>query len=107
MERRRLTKGLRANKPTEEVEERGTGWVEVHVPRDKLAEGAEARNKKSRRNLKLTLRGSVEKQDQHEPNPICERSRGDEPGSAGEAGEPNRWKAGSVGSQKAVRGLRS
>ena len=83
MERRRLTKGLRANKPTEEVEERGTKGVEMCVPGDKLAGGAEPRNEQSRKNLKLSWRGSVEKQAQHGPDRMNKlRAESDEDQSA-------------------------
>ena len=57
---RRLTKALVADKPTEQVEEREPGG--------KLKEGAEAKNRQIKRNLKLSLRGSVERRAQHEPD---------------------------------------
>ena len=66
---------------------------------DKLVGGAEARNRQSRRNLKLSLRGNVEKQAQyalHQLNNLRAESDEDRlarPGSAEEAesrigGEP-------------------
>ena len=51
-----------ADKPTGRVVERGPGG--------KMVEGAKAKNRQSRRrNLRLSLRGSVEKQAQHEAEP--------------------------------------
>ena len=37
---RELTRALRAEKPTKEVEERGTGQVEVRLPGDKMVRGS-------------------------------------------------------------------
>ena len=55
MKARELTRALRANKPTKEVKEHETGRVEECVSKDGRAG----------KNLKLSLRGSVEKQTQH------------------------------------------
>ena len=57
MARRRPMNASRANKPTAEVEGHKTGRVEERVLGDKLAGGVEAKNRKSMRNLKLSLRG--------------------------------------------------
>ena len=95
----------RENKPIEEDEERMTRRVEVRIPGVKLAGGAGARNRKSRKNLKLSLRGSVEKQSQHGLDQLNKpRVESDEDRSARPEPDP---RARSMGSRKAVRGLRS
>ena len=58
---------IRANKPTEKIKVRGTRWVaeseiERVEEREQGVKSGEAgvKNGKSKRNLKLSLRGSVE-----------------------------------------------
>ena len=79
-----LRRALRVDRPTVGVEMHGVGWVkkrwtggvvergtgldEEHEQGVKTPGEAEARNRQSGRNLKLSLRGSVEKQAQHGPN---------------------------------------
>ena len=61
---RELGNVAQADKPTERVEARGVEQVEERERGVKPGE-ARAKNRKTRKNLKLSLRGNVEIQAQH------------------------------------------
>ena len=66
--RRRLTRALRVDKLTKQVEECGTGRVVERRQRGVKPGKVVAKNRQTRRNLKLSLSGSIERHDQHELN---------------------------------------